>query len=348
MKPYYGVNRFQCSCEEAVEGFLTVVTYHYVRDLEHSRYPAIKGLTTKAFKEQVVYLQKHYQPIRVEDILSTLSAAKPHIPTNAVLLTFDDGYLDHYSNVFPILDEAGIQGCFFPPAKAILENEVLDVNKIHFVLASMPDKSPIIEFIFSMLDRHRIEWELPSNEDYFRKYAHANRFDTAQVIFIKRILQKGLPEPLRREIVDKLFTTYVTEDEAAFSRELYMNLEQLACMKRNGMMIGSHGYGHNWLDSIDKQQQESEIDCSLEFLAAIGCEIDEWIMSYPYGAYDSSLLEVVRQRGCKLGFTTEARRGDLSKDDPLVFPRFDTNDLPKDRNAEPSDTPAREDSTQGL
>lgn len=36
---------------------LTVVMYHYVRDLQNSRYPQIKGCDVRLFKEQIKFLQ---------------------------------------------------------------------------------------------------------------------------------------------------------------------------------------------------------------------------------------------------------------------------------------------------
>lgn len=48
---------------------LTVVMYHYVRDLRNSRYPNIKGLQIELFREQVQFLKKHYNFVTVEQIL---------------------------------------------------------------------------------------------------------------------------------------------------------------------------------------------------------------------------------------------------------------------------------------
>ena len=39
---------------------VTVVMYHYIRDLKKSRYPAIKGLDYKLFKTQIEYFLKNY------------------------------------------------------------------------------------------------------------------------------------------------------------------------------------------------------------------------------------------------------------------------------------------------
>ena len=113
----------------------TIVMYHYVRELPYSRYPQIKGLLTSQFKEQLAYIEKNYQFVTVDDCINAIYF-DGDFPLNAILLTFDDAYIDHFMTVFPILESKGIQGCFFPPAKPVLEYEVLDVHKIHFLLAS--------------------------------------------------------------------------------------------------------------------------------------------------------------------------------------------------------------------
>ncbi len=118
---------------------VTIVMYHYVRELGRSRFPEIKGLSLERFSRQLDHIQANYTPVTVEMILDALKSPEQSLPPNALLLTFDDGYSDHFTNVFPLLDARGIQGCFFPPARAILEHKVLDVNKIHFVLAAVRD-----------------------------------------------------------------------------------------------------------------------------------------------------------------------------------------------------------------
>ena len=182
-------------------------------------------------------------------------------------LTFDDAYADHYTNVFPILDEMGIEGAFFAPVKAITWHEVLNVNKVHFVLASVKDINELIDNVRKPLDEYREQYQLQSNEYYFNKLAVANRFDPKEVIFVKRLLQVELVEELRNHV-------------------------------------------------------------------------NNWVILYPYGAYknltdgSSSLIEVIRARGCKLALTTEVARAELNRENAFKLPRFDTNDFPKDRNAE--------------
>ena len=315
---------------------VSIIMYHYVRAIADGPYPEIKGLETSLFAEQIEYLEKHYHFVTVEECLQALQG-NLELPTNSVLLTFDDGYTDHFDNVFPILSKKGIQGCFFPPAKAIQENEILDVNKIHFILASVEDKAQLIEEIFNQLDLHRTQFKLEANEVYYDRLAKESRYDTKDVIFIKRLLQVALDIELRETITDELFNRFVTGDQVAFAKELYMDMNQIQHMSENGMYIGSHGYNHFWLNSLTPDQQEKEIDLSLDFLRRVGAPTHDWVMCYPYGGYNDSLLKILKQKKCALGLSTNVGIADLSRHNALTLERLDTNDIPKQYDAKPNE-----------
>ena len=318
---------------------LTIIMYHYVRDLKNSRYPSIKGLQTEMFKEQISYLKKHYNFVKIEEVIEAFNAGRSDIlPKHPVLLTFDDAYSDHFNTVFPILEHNHIQGCFYAPVKAVTEHTVLDVNKIHFVLASTSDdKLPnLINEIKLLLNNYRKEYNLSSFDEYYNELAIANRFDPAEVIFVKRLLQVKLDENLRKIITDILFQKIVGMDEAAFSRELYMNKDQIKCMIDCGMHFGSHGYDHYWLNSLTKEKQEFEIKKSIEFIKEVGGDPNNWTICYPYGAYDDRTIELLKENGCKLGLTTRVDLADPTENGGYLIyklPRLDTNDIPKDANS---------------
>lgn len=316
---------------------LTVVMYHYVRDLKHSRYPRIKGLDLNLFREQIKFLKKNYNFVTVEEVIEANNGGGT-LPSHPVLLTFDDAYQDHYQNVFPILNHEHIQGCFYAPVKAITEFTVLDVNKIHFILASTTDEQfpKLLDELRYQLKKYRADYNLEEFEYYFNKLAVANRFDSKEVIFVKRLLQVELDVRLRKIITDDVFQKIVGMDEDKFSRELYMSMDQIKCMVDNGMHFGSHGYDHYWLTSLSREQQEFEIKKSIEFIKEIGGDADNWTICYPYGAYDDNTIQILKENGCKLGMTTIVDTADISKregDIMYKMPRLDTNDLPKEGNA---------------
>lgn len=302
--------------------------YHYVRDLGNSRYPEIKGMDITLFKKQIDFYRHSFSLITIEDILAYYDEGKA-LPENALLLTFDDGYIDHFTNVFPILQENGIQGSFFIPGKTFSENALLDVNKIHFVLASAPIRE-LYKEVLSKIDNAIANNEctnLSSKEALIQEYAVDDRFDSKEIIFVKRMLQTVLPENIRNRITSELFSKFVGIDESKFARELYMNIDQIKCMKRNGMYIGLHGYGHYWLGNVPKEKMESDINESLEALAEV-VDTDNYIMNYPYGNYNDDVLSYLQKTGCRLGMTTEVRVADVYKDSQLLLPRLDCNDFP--------------------
>jgi peptidoglycan/xylan/chitin deacetylase (PgdA/CDA1 family) len=309
--------------------------YHYVRDLKNSQYPDLRALDINLFIEQIHYLKKYYQFISMEELIDCIEN-NSNVPKKSILLTFDDAYSDHYKNVFPILDQLNIQGSFYAPSKAISENLVLDVNKIHFVLASVDDKSILVNDLKILIQDYKEEYELDDFDSYYRKLAQYDRMDSKEVIFIKRLLQVELDEIVRNKIVDKLFKKYIGMSETAFSRDLYMNEAQLSHMQRNGHHIGSHGHDHYWWNSLSEEELSLELDLSLKFLKRIGVDIDNWTACYPYGSFDDQAINMLEKKGCKLALTTEVNIASINKNNRFVMPRLDTNDIPKDRNAEPN------------
>jgi peptidoglycan/xylan/chitin deacetylase (PgdA/CDA1 family) len=307
---------------------VTIVMYHYVRELERSRYPRIKGLSLEHFRNQLAYIERLYTPVSAEDLLEVIAFPHQSLPENAILLTFDDGYSDHFDNVLPALKEKGIKGCFFPMAKAILEHTVLDVNKIQFILAAVENVWGLIDEMFEAMGELRGQYSLKSREAYMMSVTEKHRYDPREVTIFKRLLQRELPEPVRAELVNRLFKQHVTAYEADFAAELYMSLDQLSELHDAGMHVGSHGYSHAWLNHLSPEEQQTEVDLSLAFLRRAGIPIENWTMCYPYGGYDDPLLNVLRRRGCKLGFTVEPRIANLEREGRLTFPRIDTNDLP--------------------
>lgn len=304
---------------------LTIVMYHYVRPLAASRYPRIKGLELELFRQQVDYLRRHYTPVAMEDVV-----ARDELPPRSVLLTFDDGFSDHYAHAFPILAERGVPGVFFPPSSVVLERRVLDVHKVHFLLA-VADARELVGEIERSIEQARDRFELSRATAYRAQHAHANRFDSAEVIYVKRMLQHVLPEALRREITGRLFRHFVTADEEAFAEELYVSLEQLREMADGGMHIGSHGHRHYWLNRLPRSEQARDIDRSLDLLDRLGMARQGFTFCYPYGAYDADTLELLAERGCAAAVTTHVDIAVLEPSRMLELARLDTNDLPKDR-----------------
>ena len=305
---------------------LYISMYHYTRDLKHSRYPEIKGLDVNLFREQIAFMKSNFNIVTMEQVLEAIST-KEKLPEKALLLTFDDGYADNYTVAMPVLEEYGVQGSFFIPGKTFTTHQLLDVNKIHYVLASANIYN-LVEVLKKEMDYYRgQEFQYASTEELFAKYAVASRFDIKETVFVKQMLQTVMPEKLRNIISSKLFAKYVGVTEEQLAYELYMSEEQIRTMKRHGMFIGIHGYDHYWLGNLPVEQMENDISLALDALDEF-VDRKQWVMNYPYGNYNKDVLAYISKQGACLGLTTEVRLADIDKDNPLELPRLDCNDFP--------------------
>lgn len=301
---------------------LYISMYHYTRDIVHSRYPQIKGLDTNLFRQQIEYMKNNFNIVTMEQVIDAVEG-KSELSEKALLLTFDDGYIDNYTFAFPILEEFGIQGSFFIPGKTFTTHQLLDVNKIHYILASAD-----ICKLKKEMDYYRgIEFDYAPTDDLFNEYAVESRFDIKETIFVKRMLQTVLPERLRNTISSNLFEKYVGVSEEQLAYELYMTEEQIRTMKRHGMFIGLHGYDHYWLGKLPKEQMKKDLDKALDTLDEF-IDRKHWVMNYPYGSYNQDVLDYIKMKGACVGFTTEVKIADICMDAALELPRLDCNDFP--------------------
>ena len=305
---------------------VSIVMYHYVREIKNSNYPKIKGLEIAGFERQLDYLTNNFNIIKAEDVINFVKNGE-NLPDKSCLLTFDDGYKDHLLFVLPELLKRNLQGSFFPPVKPVVEREMLDVNRIHFILASTNSFSDLVNDVNKLCIEHGIK---STELNYLKsQYATPSRYDTADVMYVKHVLQHALSEDIRHSISSKLFSTYVNRTELDFADELYLSFDETKKLIDSGMYVGSHGYRHLWLDKESDASQSSEIDSSLKFLNEVGASTNNWIMCYPYGAYNENTLRILSERNCAVGLTTTTGVAELKRDLSLELPRFDTNDYPQ-------------------
>lgn len=97
------------------EVHVPILMYHYISELPADADSIRRGLTIEPamFEAQLQYLQEHgYTTVTLADVYATLTTGKP-LPEKPIVLTFDDGYLDAYTDALPLLQQYGFVGEFF-------------------------------------------------------------------------------------------------------------------------------------------------------------------------------------------------------------------------------------------
>lgn len=94
-----------------------ILTYHYIGNNPNPEDKARDNLSVAPdkFEEELAYLAANgYNAITFDTLYSALSGASPISP-KAVILSFDDGYMDFYYNAFPVLKRYNLHAVVFIP-----------------------------------------------------------------------------------------------------------------------------------------------------------------------------------------------------------------------------------------
>ena len=282
--------------------------FHDIRDHDNTkymeRYKLKSFITVEEFKKQLEYLIKEYNIICSSEITNSIINNGKY-----AVLTFDDGLLDHY-HVASILNDLGLTGTFLIPTQAVRDRVIMSSHKIQFLLASIDEKE-LVKRILNLTPSHI------SNKYLWERYSVSkwkNNWWTPEMVFVTNFLRYQD----KWNITNSLFNTIVTEDEAGFCDEFYLNENLISEMVLAGHEIGGHGFLSAPLTDIKDQQ--NDILISLDYVNQF--YKGDTIFSYPNGKYNKDTLEILRKCGCKYAYTNVKK--DINNDSSMLeLPRYD-------------------------
>lgn len=305
--------------------------YHYVRNNELFKYDTYCRRTDE-FYSQIEFFRKHssiVDPNDIEKLHFYLSSKEEE----AYLLTFDDGYYDHYACA-KYLSSNNLSALFFPPID-IFRNKILDVNLIHMILGNRFYLSKeILEKVISKIKDYGFQisykGSVLSIENYI-KFLKEDVPDSKSDLIIKRLLQRDLLfDKDRKKLIRKLFYEIYNEKPNEFCSDLYLTETHIKEMKRMGMCFGSHGLNHIWMSSANEKLQKNEINLSFEYLEKeLLISSDQFrVFCFPYGDYNKLTLNYLKENDVQLGFSTNSGKSQINEfnqSSKLVLKRWDTN-----------------------
>ncbi|MCU1241128.1 MAG: est4A [Candidatus Acidoferrum typicum] len=283
---------------------LYIATYHYVRDLPHSRFPQIKGMLLDDFRNQVKVLPDLFEMATLNSAYDFL-AGRYQPGRDLCLMTFDDGLKEHYSEVTPILSEKGIQGIFFPITGCMQDHVVAPVHMNHFLLAALGCEQYRAAFVDELSTLGLADLAHTTLDDAAAQWTYP--LDDCETARFKYLFNFILSPLYRDVVVQKLFEEWIGE-EAAFAADLYLSWEEAREMQRAGMMMGGHSHAHRPLARLENSELDLDLARCWELMQANLDAQDYWPFSYPYGkadSFDGRVIQKLRELGFCCSLCTE-------------------------------------------
>ena len=277
---------------------LRVLTYHRVDEFETDPrlYPGGISATPREFARQMEFLSKRFRFVHIDEVIDAIVHRAP-LPERAVLLTFDDAYVDFQRNAWPVLKSLGLPAVLFVPT-AYPNNSHLFFwwdrlyRVIHSVPAGQKLKTPIGT------------WTIENNH---RQIFRTLRDD------VKSKSHKDL-----QEIVDQIADSNPTAPPETNS---VLGWDELRRLKADGLVLGAHTETHPLINRISLEEARREVVNSQKKL------IDETgdarpIFAYPSGGFSDQTTAMLHEERFQLAFTTRRGINDIKVNNPLCLRRI--------------------------
>jgi peptidoglycan/xylan/chitin deacetylase (PgdA/CDA1 family) len=299
-----------------------IVMYHYIRTTTDWPYPRLKAVDLTEFVSQIDALAERYRIIGPERLIE--GRLDPDV--EYAMLTFDDGYREHYTTVHPLLEMRGIPAVYFVNAKALTERRLLNVNKIHLLLATETPPTQLLRILEDVYRAEQDSSDPPDIREVIDRIPNDHRYDDRETTVFKRLLQRDLPFLFRSRILDVMFHRLVGDEDRFVSR-LYMTSDEAARMISDGAHLGGHGYEHDWYAHMSDEEIHSDVAACAQTIDTLVHGRYAPAFAYPYGSYSEGAKHHVESLGFSMAFTTFPQAALHGEHHRFAMPRWDVRDL---------------------
>jgi peptidoglycan/xylan/chitin deacetylase (PgdA/CDA1 family) len=302
--------------------------YHAVSSISDSPiFSGVPSVSIKDFESQLIFLLKNGTPLSEKDVM--LAALTGNYPDDDYFyLTFDDGFKQHFDNVYPVLKDYNIQASFFVPTMALESSMIPTVEKQRLLQYSLFSHYHFFLDDFCLLAKNKSKRTdknifSPSVENIRNSQMYLKEYDfySNEERFFRLVRNEYLNSDEFSQIINTMFTKFYSNDKK-FINEYYMNISDLKEMSSGGMVIGGHTYSHPFLNKIPVNNIREEIDRNISFLESV-LKKNINSFAYPYGAFDKNVVDCLKLSNIDYSFDTRLKgintRHNIKRNDAATF-----------------------------
>lgn len=255
-----------------------ILAYHGIVNQRTPNKYNTKFVSRNAFLKQIVEMKTRFNFISIDQYVQ--NEVDPDRLN--IVLTFDDGYLNNYIEVCPILDDFKIPASFFVTTAFLEGFDILWTDLYDLSLGFLPKQIEIDGIVFRKRNKGMFEREGGME---FKNYA----FKKGSA-FIKKLYP----------VLNKYAQFRSDRRQDDFWK--LMTAEQVAEVNRNPLFtIGSHGNRHIAYPFVPEEEARSDMKKSKEVLEEIGGK-KIMNLALPYGAVNRTTVEMALNCGYQFIF----------------------------------------------
>ncbi|HKO80326.1 MAG TPA: polysaccharide deacetylase family protein [Chitinophagaceae bacterium] len=264
-----------------------------------------------------VHFEQQLQILHKTGRVKSLSHFQSSFETNYdirpfILLTFDDGYIDNFMHVKPLLEKYELPATFFIPSKYMGQDREYWWDELAFIFLEKKVLPPFLTIIIGEhLKQYDLKGEIHINTSLMKLHTAWNAnlnppSKRAQVYLAIWKMLSPLPFNHQEDIMAQI-RTWAEVD--AIPREGYrvMSADQVNQLAKIDLFsIGAHTHSHPALPEHSKEFQAEEMVKNKEALQKLtGTDVES--LAYPSGLYNDVSIGVAKSLGFKLAFTTNSQ-----------------------------------------
>jgi len=284
-----------------------ILLYHRVVDLPFD--PHLLCVAPKNFAQQLEVIRQAATPMRLTDLVQARRTGAPG--RRAVVITFDDGYIDNLNHARPLLAQHELPATMFIATGYVGHPHEFWWDALEHMLLH-PGRLP--NHLSLTIRSHTYSWELGDAADYrndlHQRYLNWNieqEYDPTLRHQIFRSIYE-LIHPLqaaeRSEVLYALGQWSGNQPTVRPSHRTMASTEILQLADEPLIEIGAHTVTHPMLSELPTDQQRSEIQQSKSNLEElIGRSVTSF--SYPHGAYTAATNTMVHAAGFDCACTSD-------------------------------------------
>ncbi len=292
---------------------IIVLVYHRIDNIDTNPWGVC--VSPKYFEEQINFLKNNFNVISSRALIHQLKTG--NIQQNTICITFDDGYADNYLYAKPILEKYNCPATFFIPTAFInqtklfwwdsLEIILLHAKKLPGYLLLQIDKN-FFEYWFDESKLTNKQWLQHINWKWYEE-PPTNR--CAAFLDIWKKLRSLLHEEINKQI--NSISEWADIKDNINEDRLIMNEHQLQLLSEDNLFtIGLHTHTHPDMEGKEKHFQMEEILSCKKNISKYNAESN--CLAYPYGKYDGTTIEIIKELEITACFTTDANIVDAKTD----------------------------------